>query len=193
MAISALEGLTAAVKGRVVDRGDSGYDEARALYNGMIDKHPAAIAYCVDEADVSAAIGFARAAGFTGVYTYDIVTFGGSRFGRFCAQAHNAGLLCAPSVGPGYDAVRADGDGQLKPRRNGATYDAMWSAALRASPDVVTITSYNEWGEGTQIEPARPNKGYSSYDGAWGLTGAAAQTAYLTRTAYWAARYHALP
>jgi len=31
------------------------------------------------------------------------------------------------------------------------------------------------------------------YDGAWGLSGAAAQTAYLIRTAYWAARYHALP
>lgn len=55
------EGLTAAVKGRVVERGDAGYDEARALYNAMIDKRPAAIAYCVDEADVSAAIGFARA------------------------------------------------------------------------------------------------------------------------------------
>ena len=55
------EGLTAAVKGRVVERGGAGYDEARALYNAMIDKHPAAIAYCVDEADVSSAIGFARA------------------------------------------------------------------------------------------------------------------------------------
>jgi FAD/FMN-containing dehydrogenase len=63
MAISALEGLTSAVKGRVVERGDPGYDEARALYNGMIDKHPAAIAYCVDEADVAAAIGFARERG----------------------------------------------------------------------------------------------------------------------------------
>ena len=63
MAMAALEGLTEAVKGRVVERGDSGYDEARAIYNGMIDKHPAAIAYCVDEADVAAAIGFARARG----------------------------------------------------------------------------------------------------------------------------------
>jgi FAD/FMN-containing dehydrogenase len=63
MATSALEGLTAAVKGRVVERGQSGYDEARALYNAMIDKHPAAIAYCVDEADVVGAIGFARERG----------------------------------------------------------------------------------------------------------------------------------
>jgi len=60
MAISAVEGLAAAVKGRVVERGAADYDDARALYNAMIDKHPAAIAYCVDEADVAAAVRFAR-------------------------------------------------------------------------------------------------------------------------------------
>src|SRR2546423_10243395 len=60
MAISNVEGLAGAVQGRVVERGDSGYDEARALYNAMIDKHPAAVAYCTDEADVSAAVQFAR-------------------------------------------------------------------------------------------------------------------------------------
>jgi len=60
MATSAVEGLAGAVKGKVVERDAAGYDEARALYNGMIDKHPAAVAYCVDESDVVAAIGFAR-------------------------------------------------------------------------------------------------------------------------------------
>jgi FAD/FMN-containing dehydrogenase len=55
MAVS-VEGLTSAVKGRVVESGAPDYDEARALYNAMIDKRPAAIAYCVDEADVGAAL-----------------------------------------------------------------------------------------------------------------------------------------
>ena len=55
-----IEGLAAAVRGRVVQRGDGGYDDARALYNAMIDKHPAAIAYCLDEQDVAAAVRFAN-------------------------------------------------------------------------------------------------------------------------------------
>ena len=56
-------GLSAALKGRVVEQGDSGYDDARALYNAMIQKRPAGIAYCVDEGDVGAAIRFARQEG----------------------------------------------------------------------------------------------------------------------------------
>src|SRR5690348_3727105 len=63
MATTATEGLAAAVKGRVVLEGDAGYDEARALYNAMIDKRPAAVAYCIDEADVAAAIRIARERG----------------------------------------------------------------------------------------------------------------------------------
>ena len=135
-------------------------------------------------------VGFAKLAGFTGVYTYDILQNGGGSFGRLCAEAHHAGLLCAPSVGPGYDAARATGDTRLKPRRNGLTYDAMWISALRARPDVVTITSYNEWGEGTQIEAAKPQPAagaYLSYDGAYGLHGRVASRAYLVRTACWTA------
>ncbi|HEY3549651.1 MAG TPA: FAD-binding oxidoreductase [Gaiellaceae bacterium] len=55
MAVS-VEDLASAVKGRVVGPDDGDYDESRALYNAMIDKRPAAIAYCADEADVAAAV-----------------------------------------------------------------------------------------------------------------------------------------
>jgi FAD/FMN-containing dehydrogenase len=57
MAVS-VEGLASAVKGRVVQPTDADYDTSRALYNGMIDKRPAAIAYCTDEADIAAALAY---------------------------------------------------------------------------------------------------------------------------------------
>jgi glycoprotein endo-alpha-1,2-mannosidase len=134
-------------------------------------------------------VGFVARAGFAGFYTYDIVIYHAAKFDRYCRQARAAGILCAPSVGPGYDALAATGDTNFKDRVFGATYDSMWSAALRAGADLVTITSYNEWGEGTQIEPAGHGGGYESYDGAYGLHGRAAQRAYVTRTAYWTSRF----
>jgi glycoprotein endo-alpha-1,2-mannosidase len=135
-------------------------------------------------------VGAAAAAGFDGIYTYDILTYSGDKFARLCKEAHARHLACAPSVGPGYDARRGSGDPRLKRRRQGATYDSMWHAALAAKADRVTITSFNEWHEGTQIEPADvPRRHgryrYLSYDGAWGLHGAAAEDAYLNRTLYW--------
>ena len=129
-------------------------------------------------------VGFAARAFFAGFYTYDIVVYDGSKFDRLCQQARNLGVLCAPSVGPGYQAL-ATGDPQVKPRNNGATYDCMWRAATKAGADIVTITSYNEWGEGTQIEPAGHGGRYESYDGAYGLRGRAAERAYIMRTRYW--------
>jgi glycoprotein endo-alpha-1,2-mannosidase len=133
-------------------------------------------------------VGRAKASGFDGLYTYDVVTWNGSLFRRLCTQARAAGLLCAPSVGPGYDARLARRDDATRPRLHGATYDRMWKTAIRSGADIVTITSYNEWQEGTQIEPARLQVGRPSYEDAWGKNGVAAQRAYLAATAGWSAR-----
>jgi glycoprotein endo-alpha-1,2-mannosidase len=138
-------------------------------------------------------VGRAKASGFDGLYTYDVGIWTGRTFARLCTQAHRLGLLCAPSVGPGFDARIATGDELVRPRLDGATYDHMWRAAVHARADLVTVTSYNEWQEGTQIEPARSQVGRRGYDGAWGTDGRSAQRSYLQATARWAARFHVLP
>ena len=133
-------------------------------------------------------VGRAKASGFDGLYTYDVVTWNGALFRRLCTQAHTAGLLCLPSVGPGYDARLATEHEAVRPRQRGATYDRMWRTAIDAGADLVTVTSYNEWQEGTQIEPARAQVGRPGYEGAWGIHGIGAQRAYLLATAGWAAK-----
>ncbi len=49
--------------GNVVCPGQDGYDEARACWNGAVDRQPAAVAFATDPDDVAAAISGARAAG----------------------------------------------------------------------------------------------------------------------------------
>jgi FAD/FMN-containing dehydrogenase len=48
------------VRGDVLEMADVGYDEARKVWNGMIDKRPAVIARCAGVADVIEAVNFAR-------------------------------------------------------------------------------------------------------------------------------------
>jgi hypothetical protein len=52
--------LRQTMRGALIAPGDRAYDEARRVWNGMIDKHPALIAQCEDTADVIAAVRFAR-------------------------------------------------------------------------------------------------------------------------------------
>lgn len=51
--------LGASVRGEVIASNSANYDQARAVYNAMIDKHPALIVRCTDVADVQAALKFA--------------------------------------------------------------------------------------------------------------------------------------
>jgi glycoprotein endo-alpha-1,2-mannosidase len=137
-------------------------------------------------------VGWAKRAGFDGIYTY--TNADADDFKRTCAQARAAKLLCAPTVSPGFDARRASNIPRVQPRRDGKTYDLRWRLALCSSPDLVTIASYNEWHEGTQLEPTSarppgPRGMYRTFDGAYGLHGNAASRAYLMRTKYWVRRF----
>ncbi|MFI7234367.1 ThuA domain-containing protein [Streptomyces cyaneofuscatus] len=141
-----------------------------------------------------------KVAHFGGIYTYDGIagaTAPGWKQAGDYAKAN--GLVRAPSVAPGYIDDRAV-PGNTTPtlgRADGASYDRQWNNALDPAiggdPTWVSVTSFNEWHEGSSIEPAGsdppPGHGYETFEGAYGKTGAAAETAYLDRTAYWADRF----
>ena len=55
--------LAANFQGELIYPGDANYDEARAIWNGMIDRRPAIIARCANISDVQAALNFARETG----------------------------------------------------------------------------------------------------------------------------------
>ena len=63
MSTTMVETLEQALRGELIRPADGAYDEARRLYNAMIDKRPALIARCVDVADVIACVRFAAAEG----------------------------------------------------------------------------------------------------------------------------------
>jgi FAD/FMN-containing dehydrogenase len=56
----AVSGIAATFSGQLLRPGDAGYDEARRVHNGMVDKKPALVARCRGVADVVDAINIAR-------------------------------------------------------------------------------------------------------------------------------------
>jgi glycoprotein endo-alpha-1,2-mannosidase len=104
-------------------------------------------------------------AGFDGLYTYFATngfSYGSTHrnwesIGTFCEDNN---LLFVPSVGPGYvdTSVRPWNFQNTRNRINGKYYENALSAALQAKPHFISITSFNEWHEGTQIERAAPKK-----------------------------------
>ena len=60
---SVADALRGSVAGEVITPGDAGYEEARRVHNGMIDKRPAAVVRCTGTADVAAVVRLAHGEG----------------------------------------------------------------------------------------------------------------------------------
>jgi FAD/FMN-containing dehydrogenase len=102
------EELAAMLRGELIVPRDPGYDDARAVYNAMIDKRPAAIAVCRDTADVVASVRFARA------HDLDIAVRGGGHNAAGLGVADDALVIDLSSmrsttVSPDSHTVRVDG------------------------------------------------------------------------------------
>ena len=91
-----IEQLRERARGAVIERGDDGYDEARVVYNAMIDRRPRVVVRCSDVGDVIAAVDFARENGL------DLAIRGGGHsvpgFGTVDdgVVADLSGMLCPP-------------------------------------------------------------------------------------------------
>ena len=100
--------LIARMRGSVVLPDDPEYDAARAVYNAMIDKRPAAVAQCRDVADVSACVTFAAEHGL------DLAVRGGGHNAGGLGVADGAlvvdlGAMRSTTVDPENHTVRVDG------------------------------------------------------------------------------------
>ena len=103
---------------------------------------------------------------FDGLHTYNIC---GSVKGKTPAElrawaaahytdavklAREHGRIACVTVIPGYDDTKIRKPGLKADRLDGQVYRVLWDEAIKAKPDWVLITSWNEWHEGSEIEPS---------------------------------------
>lgn len=126
---------------------------------------------------------------FDGLYNYATLHLENGGFDW--ARSLPPDTLYVPSVLPGFSAKRiAYPADTYMPRLGGNTYNEQWTAALSTGiqPEMVTITSFNEWHEGSMIEPIQfgvsDGKGYVYPD-----FGTLPPEGYLNLTRDWLDKY----
>lgn len=149
--------------GRVVSeveqQGD-GQDSWRRVYDKLSDEgyDPFIVGDSLDPDDAEV---------FDGLHTYNptgLITQGhdvGDAYERAAEGARERGKLFAGTVLPGYDdrfqssRTREGGGYLIVPREDGGRYEKTWNAVEGADSDWALVTTWNEWYEGSTIEPAR--------------------------------------
>jgi FAD/FMN-containing dehydrogenase len=134
MTMSTIAQLKGRVTGQVVTADDADYDEARTVYNAMIDRRPHAVVRCVDTDDVVAAVNFARD------NSLDVAIRGGGHsvpgFGT-----SDGGVVIDLS---GMRAVTVDAAARTARAQGGATWgdfnDATHTAGLATTGGIISTT-----------------------------------------------------
>lgn len=91
-------------------------------------------------------------------YNYTIDDWSADGVRRSCATlrelaSRSGARFWSATVGPGFDGRIWHHPGRVVTRGMGKLYEAMWEQAINERPHFITVCSFNEWGEGTQIEP----------------------------------------
>jgi hypothetical protein len=93
-----------------------------------------------------------------GIHTYNPIgmdfSFLEDTYTRASTAAKNQNKLFLATVVPGYDDTAVRIPGFIVERENGDYYRSMWTTAKVSNPDGFMITSFNEWHEGSEIEPS---------------------------------------
>jgi len=107
---------------------------------------------------------------FDGIHTYntagslrgmapaDVRKWAPGTYRSWVQLADEAGKVSTLTVIPGYDDTKIRKPGLAVGRFGGELYRAQWEAAIEADPHWVLITSFNEWHEGSEIEPSFEDK-----------------------------------
>jgi glycoprotein endo-alpha-1,2-mannosidase len=92
----------------------------------------------------------------------------GDVYQRYAALARWADRPFIPAVAPGFDDRQVRTPGTVVERAEGATYDETWRAARSVDPPWILVSSWNEWHEGSEIEPsAEHGRRYLDATRAW--------------------------
>jgi len=121
---------------------------------------PSGAVFIVDSLDDRAA------AFFDGIHTYNpcgqlqkleaekVRLWAQDRYRRWVQTADRHRKISTVTIIPGYDDTKIRKPGISVGRMDGLLYQIQWEEAIRANPDWILITSWNEWHEGSEIEPS---------------------------------------
>jgi FAD/FMN-containing dehydrogenase len=131
---ASIDSLREKVRGDVITAADAAYEQARQVYNGMIQRHPLVVVRCRDASDVMATVAFAREAGV------DLSVRGGSHsvpgYGT-----NDGGVVCDLSP---MRAVRVDPASRTARAEGGATWGdfnhATYPFGLATTGGIVSTT-----------------------------------------------------
>jgi hypothetical protein len=95
---------------------------------------------------------------FDGIYPYSIAWAPdpASQLASYAGSTRSyPGKLWVATVMPGYnDTLLGRSNGFAVDRQGGGYYSRVWQGAIATHPDLISISTWNEWPEGSQIEPS---------------------------------------